>query len=320
MANNNSTTDVQQQPTNQLSPAQRANARRLFFRQELAKRADTFQEVLPKQIPFQKFLGAVMQHCILNPALLECTPQSIFTCAMKCAQLGLLPDTYTGEAHLIPFKNTSKGGALEAQFIPGYRGLVQLAIRTGKVKRFQARAVKVGDDFTYSLGTEEYIKHLPKGESNDISHFYAIIEFTNGGLMFDVMTQAEVNLVRDASPNYKNTKPENKQYTIWAKHYEEMGKKTVIRKLAKYAPISSEFQMAVSLDEQVEVIGEGQHTEDVDWEELTPAEQEQMMADLLEKDKQHKEEVKARVTRPGSQGSRAANLQQQTEDLLNKGK
>lgn len=309
-----------QQPAQQiqsLSPAQRVNAKRLLFRGELEKRAKMFTELLPAHLPFKKFMGGVIQHMLLNPNLFNCSAQSMLQAAFNCARLGLMPDSYSGEAYIIPFYNYNKN-ITEAQFIPGYRGLVQLAMRTGTVKRFQARAVFKGDEFTYSFGTNESITHIPKGLSAEPTHFYAIIEQTNGGIMFDVMTVSEVEIVRNASPNWKGTKADDRKNTIWFKHFVEMAKKTVIRRLSKYAPVSPEFQLAVGLEEQVEVIGEGQNItiDDIDFEELSHEDQEKRLTDILNENNA-KEKMQAGFVKPANQSERAANLMAQTEAMLN---
>jgi recombination protein RecT len=302
-----------------LTPAQILNARRLLFKKELVKRTDTFSDLLPKHISATKFINMVLNACVNNTTLLQCTPTSILTSAMRSAQLGLLPDN-NGEAHLIPFNNPKKNNQLEAQFLPGYRGLVQLALRSGQVRKFQPRAVYQGDEFDYAYGTEEYIKHKPLNLSEQISHVYAVLEFTNGGKMFDVMTLQEIEAVRNDAPEWKGTPEKDKKNTFWVLRFSDMAKKTVIRKLAKYAPISPEFQFAVSLDEKIEVIGESQiGAESINWDELTEQQQEEVLHDLLKSDTEKKELLlkNALIEKGEKKKQRNKNILEATENLVN---
>lgn len=307
------------EPVKHLTPPQILNARRILMTGELQKNSARFAELLPKHIPVAKFAGVFMQACVANPSLLQCTPASLITCAIRSAQLGLLPDANTGEAHLIPFVNQERNNTLEAQFLPGYRGLIQLAMRSGQVKKFQPRAVYQGDLFEFEYGTEEFIKHKPNRQSLVITDVYAIIEFVNTGKMFDVMSLDEIEAVRNDSPEWKNTPANQRDKTFWGARFADMAKKTVIRRLSKYAPISTEFQFAVALDEKIEVIGKSQiDTENINWDELSPEEQEKVLQDLLQADQAKKESLAAEV-----QGSKKINRKernvaamQQTEQLI----
>lgn len=302
-----------------LTPPQILNARRILIKGEIAKNTARFAELLPKHIQPAKFTEVFMQACIANTSLLQCTPASLITCAIRSAQLGLLPDANTGEAHLIPFANPERNYTLEAQFLPGYRGLIQLAMRSGQVKKFQPRAVYQGDIFEFEYGTEEFIKHKPNRQSLVITDVYAIIEFVNGGKMFDVMSLDEIEAVRNDAPEWKNTPANLRGKTFWGTRFPDMAKKTVIRRLSKYAPISPEFQFAVSLDEKIEVIGKSQiDTENINWDELSPEEQEKILQDLLQSDQAKKETLAAEVqgTKSINRKERNASAMKQAEQLI----
>lgn len=259
-------TGTQTEQAKQLSEEElQAQARRVMLvqrrdkiNQALTNSIEMIQNSLPRGMDAKKLIQVAVNCCSRNPKLLTCTTNSVLGCVITAAQLGLMPDSFTGEAHLIPFEKRQGSGVFEAQFIPGYRGLIQLALRSGQVSTFQAWAVYKGDEFDYALGTERFIKHKPTGEGDEITHFYAVLEMRNGGKLFDVLTVKEVNRIRDKAANYKFAR--DKAKTVWAQYYEEMGKKTVIRRLAKYAPISPEFQKAVALDEEVEILGRSQNS------------------------------------------------------------
>ena len=208
---------------------------------------DEFAKALPKMITPDKFIRTALTSFNKNPKLLDCTPVSVIACLLTSAQLGLSPDSTTGEAYLVPFENRKKK-VTECQFILGYRGIVNLAMRSGMVKRFQARTVYDTDFFEYEFGLNEKLVHRPSGKGGNIKYFYAIIEYTNGGRMFEIMSIDEINLIRDMSANYKMAKMYNIP-SVWDTYYKEMGMKTVLRRLGKLAPLSSEFQSAITLDE-----------------------------------------------------------------------
>lgn len=219
-------------------------------------------QALPKHITPDRMIRVALTAMVKQPDLLYCTSHSLIEAVMTAGQLGLMPDSVLGECYLIPFNNNRKG-VKECQIIIGYRGLCALAMRSGQVKSVQARAVfaangatedgEQGDFFDYELGLEEKLKHIPNGVKDQkyITHFYAIVKFNNGGHVLNVMTRAEVEKIRDESKNYMYSK--DKPNSIWGKYFEEMGCKTVLRRLMKYVPLSPELQKAVSMDEAADL-------------------------------------------------------------------
>ena len=212
------------------------------FRKLLEKVQPRLQKALPSFIPANRFIQTVLTMVNKNPKLLECTQASLFGALFQSAQLGVLPDNVLGQAYLIPFANKRKR-VVECQFILGYKGLRELAFRTGQVKRFQSRSVYKNDFFRFAYGLDEVLEHTPSDQADrgPLTHVYSVIEFTNGGRMFDVMTKEDVDKVRAGSPG-KNSDP-------WVKYYSEMAEKTSLRRLSKAAPLSPEFNRAVEMDE-----------------------------------------------------------------------
>lgn len=202
---------------------------------------------LPKHINPDVMIRVALTTVSKQPKLLDCDQASLLGAIITSSQLGLMPDGALGEAYLIPFGK-------RVQFIPGYRGLVNLAYRSGKVKELYAEAVYENDEFSYSKGLNRDLVHNPSGTADKSkeapTHFYAIIKLTNGGIDFEVMSKKDVDFIRNRSQG-KNNK-------VWDDYYEEMGKKTVLRKLLKMAPLSTEVQQAVSLDEQHFELGKNQ--------------------------------------------------------------
>lgn len=169
-----------------------------------------------------------------TPKLAQCTPQSFLGALMTCAQLGLEPGPL-GHAYLVPY-------GTEVTFIAGYRGLVELARRSGQVASVSARVVREGDDFDYAFGLEPSLHHKPAGSDAEITHVYAVVRLKDGGADFDVMTRGEVEAVRKRSKAAADGP--------WVTDYAEMAKKTVLRRLLKTAPMSVEYQQAVANDER----------------------------------------------------------------------
>lgn len=215
-------------------------------------------QALPKHLTPDRLMRVFLTASVKNPALLDCTQHSLISSILTIGQLGLMPDDVLGECYLIPFNNTKKG-VKECQIMIGYKGLCSLAMRSGQVKSVQARAVFAanaefpngakGDFFEFEMGLDEKLKHVPNGIKDPafITHFYAVVKFNNGGHVLNVMTKQEVEAIRNESANYKFAK--YKESTIWGKYFEEMGCKTVLRRLMKYVPLSPEIQQAIGTDE-----------------------------------------------------------------------
>ena len=150
-----------------------------------------------------------------------------------------------GHCYLIPFNNR-QAKTKDVQLIIGYRGMIDLARRSGQIVSITARVVYQGDTFSYQYGLNEDISHVPCdiAERGPITHFYAIAKLKDGGVQWEVMSKGDIDKVREQHSKAKNSP--------WESHYEEMGKKTVIRRLYKYLPVSIEIQSAVGLDEQAD--------------------------------------------------------------------
>ena len=184
------------------------------------------------------------------PKLGECDPKSVFAAVIQAAQLGIEPGLM-GEAHIVPF-----GG--QAQLIPGYQGLIKLAKQTGQVVDIYAMAVREKDSFSCSFGLERKLEHKPLAktggfpasdkERGEIIGFYAVAVFKDGTRTFVVMGRDAIDRIRDGSRGYQMAK-KYKRDTPWDTHYEEMGSKTVIRRLCKTLPKSPELAQALALED-----------------------------------------------------------------------
>ena len=202
------------------------------------------KKALPSAITPERFTRIVLSAISNNKQLQECSPQSFLAGMMNAAQLGLEPNTALGQAYLIPYRNK---GTLEAQFQIGYKGLIDLAYRSGQVKTIYAEAVYENDEFEYELGLNPKLKHIPAiKDRGEVIYYYAVFKLVNGGEGFSVMSKDDINKHRD-----RFSKAANAGFSPWSSNYDEMAKKTVIKKVLKYAPLSTEFMRAMSQDETI---------------------------------------------------------------------
>lgn len=252
----------------------------------LLNHREQIAQALPRHIRADHFIRTAITCINKTPKLLECSIPSLMGALITSAQLGLNPDGITGEAYLIPFQNSKKKPngqwekVMEVQFIPGYRGLVQLAMRSGIVKSFQAREVYQNDQFEYEFGLEPKLIHVPVkvGDRGILTYVYAVVHFTNGGSAFEVMNINEVSMIR-----MKSKAPNS---PAWTEFFPEMAKKTVIRKISKMCPLSPEFNKAIGLDETAEFLG-SQKTE----RELINYEVDNTIASAVEDDISQESEI-----------------------------
>lgn len=207
---------------------------------------------LPKHMTADRLARIAMTELRKTPKLMQCDQMSFLGAIMQCAQLGLEPGGALGHAYLLPFDKRQKQGnqwvtvATEAQLIIGYRGMIDLARRSGQIVSLSARAVYENDQFSYAYGLEEKLEHIPNEDGNPgaLTHVYAVARLKEGGVQFEVMSKAAVDRVRALS--------KSSDKGPWVDHYEEMAKKTAIRRLFKYLPVSIELQRAVTLDEKAD--------------------------------------------------------------------
>lgn len=202
------------------------------------------KKALPSVITPERFTRMVLSALSTNPKLAVCTPKSFLGAMMAAAQLGLEPNTPLGQAYLIPFKNK---GVDEVQFQIGYKGLIDLAYRSGEVELVQAHVVYENDTFECEYGLEPKLIHKPadkdRGEPIKV---YAMFKTKSGGYGFEVMSMDDVRRHAEKySQAYKTG------FSPWKTNFDEMAKKTVLKKVLKYAPLKSDFVRGVVQDETI---------------------------------------------------------------------
>lgn len=182
-----------------------------------------------------------------EPQLANCSVESVLSCFMKCAALGLEPSNVDGlgRAYILPYGNKNyRIGQKEATLIIGYKGMIDLARRSGQIRDISARTVHEGDEFTYSYGLNEDLRHVPCAKPGKLTHVYMIANFKDGGHYFQVMNADEIEAAAKRSPSY------GKAVSPWKSDYEAMAKKTVIRRAFPYLPVSVEARDAAASDDQ----------------------------------------------------------------------
>ncbi len=234
---------VERRPQNVLSVFGSAS-----FREQVAT-------ALPAHIGVDSMMRIALTEVRKQPELEKCTVPSFMGALLTAAQLGLRPG-YNGEGWLIPRWNKNLG-SLEAQFQPGYRGLAQLAYRSGEVVDITAEPVYEADHFRYTLGSSPHIEHVPDMEAEhrdaDIRAFYAVIRLKSGGHIMKVLRRADADEVRDRFG------PHNRQgQTVgpWATDYAAMGCKTAVLRALKFAPLESERLNAAIKAEEDALFGD----------------------------------------------------------------
>lgn len=208
-------------------------------------------QAIPQHLTPERMLRIATTSIRTNPKLKVCTPESLLGAVMQCAQMGLEP-TILGHAYLVPYKNKREinGKTVwvdEAQFQIGYKGLIELARRTGQISSIMAQAVHEHDEFDYEYGIEEKLRHKPAdGDRGNVIKYYAYAKFKDGGYSFLVMSRQDVEIHRD---RFSKSQKNGSHFGPWKDHFDEMAKKTVLKALMKYMPISIEFARAVQQDE-----------------------------------------------------------------------
>lgn len=230
-------------------------------------------KALPSVITPERFIRITLSAMSTNPKLAECSPKSFLGAMMTAAQLGLEPNTPLGQAYLIPFWN-GKSKTLECQFQLGYKGLMDLAYRSGEVKIIQAHVVYANDEFEYSLGLEPVLKHRPaQKDRGEPTHVYAMFRTKDDGYGFTVMSMEEV---RAHAARYSKSFGNGP----WQTNFEEMAKKTVLKRVLKYAPLKSDFIRGVSCDGTVKSeLNEDMYTVPTTYVEVDPDSYEEISVD-----------------------------------------
>ena len=205
------------------------------------KMEPAIKKALPSVITPERFTRMALSAISSNPKLQACDSTTFLAAMMQAAQLGLEPNTPLGQAYIIPYGNN-------AQFQIGYKGLIDLAYRSGQVSIVDAQVVYENDTFEYELGLDPKLVHKPAlSNRGKPILYYAMFRTKDGGFGFQVMSYDDcIAHARKYSKSYSSGP--------WQSNFDEMAKKTVLKKALKYAPLKSDFARAVSADETVKSV------------------------------------------------------------------
>ncbi|MBP9742338.1 MAG: recombinase RecT [Burkholderiales bacterium] len=225
------------------------NALQVLEMQFVERRAD-FQAILPGNCTFERFTRIVKTASIQTPDLLKADRASLFMSCFKAAQDGLLPDGR--EAALVIYKTKQKDGSYKqlVQYMPMVNGLIKKMHNSGEITNISAHVVYDNDEFDYCLGDEEHITHKPS-----LTHqgkplcAYAIAKTKDKAIYREVMIFAEIEKIRSMSMTEKAKKKYPDIKSIWDEHWSEMAKKTVIRRLSKRLPMSTDLEQVIHGDD-----------------------------------------------------------------------
>jgi len=209
-------------------PAERRENPVQVIRQTMTQMAPEFKAALPAHVPVEKFTRVALTAIQNNPDLMNADRRSLFGACVRLAQDGLLPDGR--EAALVMFGS-------KAQAMPMIAGVLKKIRQSGEVAKVSAQVVYENDHFTVRYGFDEDVEHSPpaldKPRGKPIGA-YATAVLKDGSQLLEVMSFEEIEKVRSVSRSGKNGP--------WAQWWGEMARKTVMRRLAKRLPMSTDLE------------------------------------------------------------------------------
>lgn len=218
--------------------------------------ADAVKEQINKVVGSKngtRFISSIVSAVNNNTMLQECTNSSILSGALLGESLNLSPSPQLGQYYLVPFKDKNKGTTL-AQFVLGYKGYLQLAIRSGQYKKINVLAIKEGELVRYDPLNEEIEVNLiddeEERENATTIGYYAMFEYTNGfkKAMYWSKAKMEAHAIK-YSAGYAADKRKGNQYTFWSKDFDGMAYKTMLRQLiSKWGIMSIDLVTAIDAD------------------------------------------------------------------------
>lgn len=204
----------------------------------LAQNRDKIAKVSPQQSNIERMMRLAVQAVRDDKYLAKCTTPSICLSVIRAAMMGVEPNSPLGEGYLVPYGD-------QCQLIIGYRGLINMARRSGVVTELYAHCVHEHDEFWHEYGNNPVLHHRPPKlgkPRGEIIGVYAVCKMRDGAQDFEVMDIEEINKVRNMAKGAKSPS------SPWNQWFGEMARKTAIRRLAKRLPMSIEMAQAVEHD------------------------------------------------------------------------
>ena len=196
-----------------------------------------------------RFISSIVSAVNVNPQLQECTNQSILAAALLGETLNLSPSPQLGLYYMVPFQNKAKG-TTEATFVLGYKGYIQMAIRSGQYKKLNVISIKEGELVRFDPLTEDIevklIEDEEEREKAETAGYYACFEYLNGFRKAIYWSKAKMEA---HALKYSKGYAAKKGYTFWEKDFDGMAYKTMLRQLiSKWGIISTDFLTAMDAD------------------------------------------------------------------------
>lgn len=212
-------------------------AKQLTIRDYIEQQGPAIQAALPQHLDVERFTRIVLTEIRRTPKLMKCSTPSVLAAVMLSAQYGLEPGP-SGHVYLIPYGQ-------ECKWILGFRGMIELARRSGQISTIQAFDVHEADEFDFEYGTSPRIIHKPVlTDRGPIIAYYAVATYKDGGNNFVVLSNDEINERRTRSASSKAGKG-----SPWDTDFAAMARKTTIRYLSTYLPQNPEFASALERED-----------------------------------------------------------------------
>lgn len=219
------------------------------FKQQLTAMSGQFGVALPSHIKPEKFQRVVLTVVQSNPDLMAADRQSLFDSCIKCASDGLIPDGR--EAALTVFNTKVKVNGQDkwikkVQYIPMFTGIQKRVRNSGLIDSIKAHVIYENDRFVWKQGFDERIEHEPlfPGDRGKPVGAFALAEFKDGSKQFEVMDVNAINKIKDASKSGK--------FGPWVDWWDEMARKSVFKRLAKWLPLDADVDDLIDYDNSVE--------------------------------------------------------------------
>lgn len=245
-----------QQQQQQQNAVAKVDPRQMDLKRLLEGSKAALSQVVPRHLTPDRLIKVALMATSKSPDLLKCSAQSILQSVMQAAELGLEVNSPLGQAYLVAFNNKIKEKdddgrererwVMECQLIIGYRGFIDLAKRSGEIATVEARCVYANDFFEVIYGTDQRLTHRPSlKDPGPLVCVWAMARIKGSdAVIFDVLTLGDVDYARSVS------KTGAKGYGPWRDRYDEMARKTAVRRLAKYLPLSPELANAMDIDDR----------------------------------------------------------------------
>jgi recombination protein RecT len=215
------------------------------IKEYLSAAVASLRSVANKYMDAERLVKIALVARAKTPLLMKCSRESILTSLMQAAEMGLEPNTPLQHAALVPRKN-KRTGQYECNFMPMYRGLIELGRRSGVLQTARAVPIYECDEYAIEEGLVHTIIHKPNfrhadfGDPNKVIMVYAVAQLTGGGTEWTYMTGNQITRIQHRSPAGSDGP--------WVTDWEEMAKKTVIRRLFKLLPLTTNVAEAVAAD------------------------------------------------------------------------